>query len=114
MTADAMFTAMAGLALALHLGVLAWRRAMPALNAGCALLVLGHLLSRLGPILTPPADGPLLALMLFEALLLLAAILAWRGNALARRLSWLGFALHGVVAGLALTFALSFRLDRLF
>lgn len=114
MAADTVFIAVAGLALALHLAVLGWRRAMPALNATCAAAILGHLAARLGQILAPPADLLLLGIMAFEALILLAAVLALRGHALGRRLSWLGFGLHAAASALALAFALSFRLDRLF
>lgn len=114
MTSDMIFVAVAGLALALHGAALAWRRAMPALNAGFAAMLLGHLASRLGLILAPPADGLLLGIMVFEALVILAAGLAQRGNDLARRLSWFAFGLNGAAAGAALAFALSFRLDRLF
>jgi hypothetical protein len=114
MTADMIFVALAGLALVLHGAALVWRRAMPALNAGCAAMILGHLASRLGSILAPPADGLLLGIMVFEALVILLARLALRGNDLARRLSWLAFGLHAAAAGAALAFALSFHLDRLF
>ncbi|UPY36966.1 hypothetical protein [Sediminicoccus sp. KRV36] len=108
------FAGVAGLALGLHLAALGWRRAMPGLNATCAALILGHLASRLPHILAPPADALLLGVMGFEAMVILAAFLALRGLAWARRLSWLGFGLHALASLAGLVVALGFRLDRLF
>jgi hypothetical protein len=114
MTDNMIATAIAGLALLLHLGVLVWRRAVPALNAACAALILGHLATRLGYILTPPADALLLGLIGFEILVIGAAFLALRGSLLARRLCWLAFALHAAASLLALILAIGLRFDRLF
>jgi hypothetical protein len=60
-----------------------------------------------------PIDWPVVALAVFEALVLITAALALRGVRLAGGAVWLAFALHTVASGLAVAFALTFKMTRL-
>jgi len=107
---NAVFLALVLACLLAHLGVLAWWRngmALLLLNAVVALAVLAYQAPRLSLTLSPPMDGQMLGLIGFEVAVLLVSIVG------ARRLAWLGFALHLCVSLAALAFVLTFQMDRL-
>lgn len=60
-----------------------------------------------------PIDRPVVVFGVFEALVLVAVIMAHGGNRLGRAAVWLAFALHTVASGLAVAFALTFKITRL-
>jgi hypothetical protein len=61
-----------------------------------------------------PVDGPVVGLATFEALALVAAVLALRGVRWAGPPTWLAFTLHAAASTLAVAYAFLFRMDRLF
>jgi len=82
------------------------------LNLAVAVAVLIYLVSR-PRWLQPPVDWPVAGLALFELLVLGAAFLALRRSAPAVAVSWAMFAIHFLVSGAALAFALTFKITRL-
>ena len=60
-----------------------------------------------------PVDWPVVALAGFEVLVLAVVVLAGRGGRLAGAAVCVAFALHLVASGLAVVFALTFRITRL-
>ena len=99
---------------ALAIAVLRGRNIAPLLflNGAVALAVLAYL--AIHPRwLRQPIDGQLATLAVFEALVLTMATLASRRVGIARICSWLMFGAHFAVSGLALAFALTFRISRL-
>jgi hypothetical protein len=82
------------------------------LNGAVALAVLGYLAMH-PRWLRQPIDWQLALLALFEALVLTMAVLAARQVSVARICSWLMFGGHFAVSGLAVAFALMFRISRL-
>jgi hypothetical protein len=82
------------------------------LNGAVALMVLAYLAMH-PRWLRQPLDGQLVALAVFEALVLATAVLAARQVSIARICSRLFFGAHFVVSGLAVAFALTFRITRL-
>ena len=82
------------------------------LNGAVALAVLAYLASH-PRWLRQPIDGQLVALAVFETLVLAMAVLAARQVGVARICSWLMFGAHLAVSGLAVAFALTFRISRL-
>jgi hypothetical protein len=82
------------------------------LNGAVALAVLAYLAMH-PRWLRQPIDGQLVALAVFEALVLATAVLAARQVSVARICSWLMFGAHFAVSALAVAFALLFKIDRL-
>jgi hypothetical protein len=102
----------------LHLAVLAlglWRPGRPAvlglsaLDAAAVLLWLA--LHPTG--FRPPVDWPVVALGAFEGLVLIAVAMAARGLRPAVAAVWFAFAVHLIASGLAVAFALTFKITRL-
>lgn len=62
----------------------------------------------------PPIDGQVVALALFEAAVLAAMVAALRGALAGKIASGAAFAIHLAVSGLAVVFALTFKITRLF
>jgi hypothetical protein len=116
---NAQFAAATMLVLAAHLGALAAtvlrkRGAGPvvALNAAVALAVLAYLGAH-PRAFGPPLDGQTVALAAFEATALAMAAMAARKVRIALAASWLVFVVHFAASGLAVAFALLFKIDRL-
>ena len=63
--------------------------------------------------LRQPIDWQLVALAVFEVLVLAMAVLAARRVSVARICTWLMFGAHFAASGLAVAFALLFRISRL-
>jgi hypothetical protein len=82
------------------------------LNGAVALAVLAYLAMH-PRWLRQPIDWQLVALAVFEALVLTMAVLAARQVSIARICSWLMFGAHFAVSALAVAFALTFRISRL-
>jgi hypothetical protein len=82
------------------------------LNGAVAVAVLAYLAMH-PHWLRQPTDWQLVALAVFEALVLTVAVLAARQVSIARICSWLMFGAHFAVSGLAVAFALTFRITRL-
>lgn len=61
----------------------------------------------------PPIDWPVVALAVFEALVLATAAMAVRGVRWPSVAVWFAFALHLAAAGLAVIFAFTFKINRL-
>lgn len=114
------FTAVAGLVLALHLLALAatirrWRDGRPirAANLCVAVAILTFLAQR-PQLFLPPVDGRMLALGGFALCSGVAAVAAMLRLPWAMRLCWLVFAAQMLASLAAVTFALTFRMTRLF
>lgn len=60
-----------------------------------------------------PIDWPVVALAVFEALVVVAAAMALLGVRGASAAVWLAFTLHTVASGFAVAFALTFKITRL-
>jgi hypothetical protein len=104
--------------LGLHAGVLAlglMRRGRPAvlwLSGGDAAAALASLATHPAAF-HPPLDWPVVAFAAFEALVLVCVAMAVRGVRFARAAVWFAFAVHLVASGLAVAFALTFKITRL-
>jgi class 3 adenylate cyclase len=104
--------------LGLHLAVLVLglmrqgRAAALWLSAADAALVL-VLLAQHPAAFRPPVDGQVVAVAIFEVLVLAAAAMAWRGVRFAGGAVWAAFALHLLACGLATAFAFTFKITRL-
>ena len=61
----------------------------------------------------PPVDWPVVAFGVFEGLVLVAVAIAARGVRPAVAAVWFAFAIHLVASGLAVAFALTFKITRL-
>ena len=116
---NAVFTPLTSAILVAHLGVLAWSiarrrmgRPMLALNAAAAACILAYLAVH-GAQRSFAADPQLLALAIFEVVVLAFAVWAHGRKRLALAGVILTFAAHTAVSGLAAAFALLFRITRL-
>ena len=105
--------------LGLHLAVLAlglMRRGRPAvlwLSGGDAAAALASLAFH--PMaFRPPVDWPMVAFAAFEIAVLAVVVMAVRGVRAAGTAVWFAFAAHLVASGLAVAFALTFKINRLF
>jgi hypothetical protein len=103
------------LAHVLALTVAIWlRRVQPAIVvnlavAGLALIVLASNLRWL----RAPVDWPVVGLAVVEALIVVVALLALARHQAAIVSSWIAFGAHFLASGLAVAFALTFRITRL-
>jgi hypothetical protein len=116
---NAVFTATTIAVLAAHLGVLAWSLArrrvgspMLALNAAAAVCILAYLFVH-GADRSFSPDPQLLALAVFEAVVLAVTVWARRRSGFALAGVVIAFAIHTAASGLAVAFALLFRISRL-
>lgn len=82
------------------------------LNAIIAIAVLIYAASRTRYILAAH-DWSYLGLVVFEALVLTGAILAFRDNQIARICSYVAFGLHAIASIAAVVFAFTFKLTKL-
>jgi len=85
---------------------------LPGLNAVLAVTVLIYAISRARYILAS-ADWPFLGLTVFELLVLLGAIFAYRDNRVAQIWSYAAFGLHALGSIAALIFVFLFKLTKL-
>ena len=118
MTDDQIFQAIGWLGLVAHLGVAAWwwSRRGPApylLNLVFAVLTLVFLAQWLPRAFQRPFDEVILASAALELLVVIAALLALRGQAWARWLSGLAFVAHLAICAGAVAIALTFKINRL-
>ena len=108
------------LALAAHLAAFAWltwtRRDIGALlccNLAVSAAVLVHQVSRLRYILLAPVDWAVMALLAFEAVVLVMAAWSFGGRRVPGLVSCAAGAVHLVACAAALLFMLTFRMTRL-
>lgn len=116
MSSNATFQLTTVLVALAHVGVLLalWlsphgSRALLILNAAVACAVLLYAVSR-APYIWAGRDWPYVGLIAFELLLLVLAVLAFRGERMAAVVSYIGFGLHGLVSLAAVAFAFAFKM----